>query len=77
MEKIVYKNTVSVHVLGFMIGVILCCLKLNGHIDWSWFWVTMPFWVTYAVTVFIVVLTMILAFSFAFLKVLSEKSDNK
>jgi|GEM_PF-4924046 len=25
-------------------GVILCALKLSTIIDWSWWWVTLPFW---------------------------------
>lgn len=27
------------------IGTILVVAKLEGKIDWSWFWVTAPFWI--------------------------------
>lgn len=27
-----------------LFGVLFVGLKLTGHVDWSWFWVTMPFW---------------------------------
>ena len=27
-----------------MLGVLFVGLKLTGHIDWSWWWVTAPFW---------------------------------
>lgn len=30
-------------VLG-MLGVLFVGLKLTGFIDWSWWWVTAPFW---------------------------------
>lgn len=30
-------------VLG-LLGVAFVVLKLTGHITWSWWWVTMPFW---------------------------------
>lgn len=28
--------------LGTLLGVLFIALKLTGHIDWSWFWVTLP-----------------------------------
>lgn len=27
-----------------LLGVLFVGLKLTGHITWSWFWVTAPFW---------------------------------
>lgn len=33
----------GVVVLG-RLGVVFVTLKLVGVIDWSWWWVTMPFW---------------------------------
>lgn len=32
--------------IGFfgMLGVVFIGLKLTGHIDWSWWWVTAPLW---------------------------------
>jgi len=43
-------------VLG-LLGVAFVILKLMGYIDWSWWWVTLPFWVGLAIflVIFIVV----------------------
>jgi hypothetical protein len=27
-----------------ILGLIFVTLKLTGHIDWSWWWATVPFW---------------------------------
>jgi hypothetical protein len=27
-----------------LLGVLFVCLKLTNQIDWSWVWVTAPFW---------------------------------
>lgn len=39
------KNSSSggIGVLG-LLGVAFVVLKLTGFIDWSWWWVTLPFW---------------------------------
>lgn len=28
----------------FLLGLLFVGLKLTGYIDWSWWYVTMPFW---------------------------------
>jgi hypothetical protein len=33
----------GVGILG-LLGVLFVGLKLTGHIGWSWWWVTAPFW---------------------------------
>ena len=33
----------GIGVLG-LLGVVFVTLKLTGFIDWSWWWVTLPFW---------------------------------
>ncbi|MGG4552596.1 hypothetical protein [Paenibacillus humicus] len=33
----------GIGVLG-LLGVAFVVLKLTGVIDWSWWWVTLPFW---------------------------------
>jgi hypothetical protein len=30
-------------ILG-LLGIAFIVLKLTGYIDWSWWWVTAPFW---------------------------------
>lgn len=31
--------------IGGLLGVVFITLKLCGVIDWSWWWVTCPFWI--------------------------------
>ena len=31
--------------LGGVLFVVFLVLKLTGHIDWSWWWVTSPLWI--------------------------------
>jgi phosphoglycerol transferase MdoB-like AlkP superfamily enzyme len=38
----------GIGVLG-LLGVALVVLKLTGVIDWSWWWVTAPFWGGFAI----------------------------
>ena len=33
----------GIGILG-LLGVLFVGLKLTGYIDWSWWWVTAPFW---------------------------------
>jgi hypothetical protein len=33
----------GIGVIG-LLGVVFVTLKLTGHIDWSWWLVTLPFW---------------------------------
>lgn len=32
-----------------LLGVVFVTLKLTGVIDWSWWYVTMPFWLGFAI----------------------------
>ena len=36
-------TTTGVSVFG-LLGIVFVVLKLTGFIDWSWWWVTLPFW---------------------------------
>lgn len=31
--------------LDIILFVVFLILKLTGHIDWSWWWVTSPLWI--------------------------------
>ena len=35
--------------LDVILFVVFLILKLTGHIDWSWWWVTAPLWITVAI----------------------------
>jgi membrane protein YdbS with pleckstrin-like domain len=41
--------------LGTVLFLIFLVLKLVGVIDWSWWWVTSPLWISAALTVLILV----------------------
>lgn len=32
-------------------GVLLTILKITGQLDWSWWWITFPFWIFYALAI--------------------------
>lgn len=41
-------NSNGIGVLG-LLGIVFVVLKLSHVIDWSWWWVTAPFWGGFAV----------------------------
>ena len=43
-REVIYKGPST---LG-LLGIVFIVLKLTGYIDWSWWWVTAPFWVPIA-----------------------------
>lgn len=43
MSKSSSSSSSGVTVLG-LLGVLFIGLKLTGYINWSWWWVTAPFW---------------------------------
>lgn len=49
----------GIGVLG-LLGVLFVALKLTGFIDWSWWWVTAPFWGGLALFLVIVVIALCL-----------------
>lgn len=57
-------NNYNYHIYKFpflgILGIALVALKLMGKLDWSWWWITLPFWLPFAalligVAVFLVV----------------------
>ena len=50
----------GVGVLG-LLGVLFVALKLTGFIDWSWWWVTAPFWG--AAVLALLIISIIVAFA--------------
>ena len=41
-----------------LLGIVFVRLKLTGYIDWSWWWVTAPFWGVFAM---VAVISIVLA----------------
>ncbi len=53
--------------LTAVLFIIFLVLKLTGNIDWSWWWVTSPLWIPFAIVlglVFIVVILIVLGLIF-------------
>jgi len=47
----------NIGVLG-LLGVVFVTLKLIGIIDWSWWWVTLPFWGGLALVLLIAIIAL-------------------
>jgi hypothetical protein len=52
-------NGGSIGILG-VLGIVFITLKLTGHIDWSWWYVTMPFWGGLVLCIFLFLILVIL-----------------
>lgn len=51
-----------------LLGIVFVILKLTGHITWSWWYVTMPFWGGFALLIGILGIGFIIAFLVALIK---------
>jgi len=51
----------GIDVIG-LLGVVFVTLKLVGVIDWSWWWVTAPFWGGVAIAGVIIIVAFLAAF---------------
>ena len=40
--------------LGGVLFIVFLVLKLTGQIDWSWWWVTAPLWIPFAIVLGII-----------------------
>ena len=57
----------GIGVLG-LLGVLFVGLKLTGIIEWSWWWVTAPFWGGLALVLAVAAIFLLIAFAVAALK---------
>ena len=46
---------------GGLLFLLFLGLKLTGHIDWSWWWVTSPLWIPLAVIVAVLTVIALIA----------------
>lgn len=44
---------------GGILFVVFLILKLTGYIDWSWWWVTAPLWIPFAIVIVFLVISAI------------------
>lgn len=47
-KEITVNGSNGINAFG-LLGVVFVTLKLCGVIDWSWWYVTMPFWIGFAI----------------------------
>lgn len=47
--------------LGGLLGTAFVVLKLCGVISWSWLWVLSPFWIPFAILLFVWIIAVIIA----------------
>jgi hypothetical protein len=52
------KNSSSSSGVGFggLLTILFIGLKLTGHIDWSWWWVLSPIWITIGIVIIILII---------------------
>jgi len=62
----------GIGVLG-LLGILFVGLKLTGYINWSWWWVTLPFWGGFALALMVLVLWFIVYL----LTALHQRNKNK
>ena len=60
--------------LGGVLGVVFIVLKLVGVIDWSWWWVLSPFWISFGLTVLILLVAVVIV---AIREVIKNKRRSK
>ena len=65
MSKNVNVNTNGGIGLASLLFVAFLVLKLTGHIDWSWWWVTSPLWISVG---FFVLILLVVALVYVFLR---------
>lgn len=48
--------------IGFftLLGLVFVVLKLTKYIDWSWWWVTLPFWGGFAIIGFFLIVALLI-----------------
>lgn len=61
-------NYHPVSLLTGMLGLIFVTLKLTGHITWSWWWVLLPFYGPFVVSMFLLCLALLLKYLALLLK---------
>jgi hypothetical protein len=49
----------GIGVLG-LLGVAFVVLKLTGYINWSWWYVTMPFWIGFPIILLVIFIIIVI-----------------
>ena len=54
--------------LGTVLFIVFLILKLTHTIDWSWWWVTSPLWISAGFAIIVLLIIMVIAICAAMLK---------
>lgn len=58
MENNTIRTTIKLN-WGVLLAVIFTVLKLCHVIEWSWVWVLSPLWISFAISIIVIVITAI------------------
>lgn len=58
-NKVIKQINVTGFKLSTLLGVSFIILKLCNVIDWSWFYVTMPLWLGYAILLSVIIVVLL------------------
>ncbi len=61
------RSNSGIHLMG-MLGIAFIILKLCHVINWSWWWVTVPFWGGFAILLIILLIALIFSLIGSFRK---------
>lgn len=65
MKKVTKTSTSSGVSLSMILFIIFLTLKLTNNIDWSWWWVTCPLWIGFAIYLSVVTGAILFALIFS------------
>jgi len=73
-DKVSKKSSGSRACVSFcnLLFLLFLGLKLTGHIDWSWWWVTAPLWIPMSLMIFALALCSVVI---GFIKILEESGQ--
>lgn len=54
------KITVNFGGFGTLLGLLFIGLKLGKVIDWAWIWVLAPIWISWGITLIILIITLLI-----------------
>ena len=59
-----FKFIQKLHSPCWLIGIMFVLLKLTNSLDWSWWWISSPFWGYYIVLPIVIIIFKVLKFIF-------------
>lgn len=63
---------INVLALGFLLFLVFFILKVTGTVAWSWWWITAPLWVPFALGLGILAFGLLFLFAAAVIAILAD-----